>query len=377
MIKTFHLPDLGEGLAEAEIVRWKVNVGDTVQVDQPMLEVENAKALMEVPVPFAGKIVKLYAKAGEVLETHKPLVDIETNEVETEVKKDAGSVVGAVAEGHEIIQERVVSVGGNRVNGSAGVKATPVVRALARQLGVELGSVIPSGKDSQILAQDVEQFAQKAQNLEGAEQLKGSRRTMAKAMQDSHREVAPATLMEDADIEVWSKDSVPMLRLIRAMIAACKAEPVLNSWFDGKTVSRQTFKQVDLGVAMDLGEEGLFVPVLRKADELKSDQLQTAYQQLKEKMKARTLLPEDLRGNTITLSNVGTIAGRYASPVVVPPTVAILAAGKMRPEVVAVDGKAVVHKVMPLSLTFDHRAVTGGEAARFLAAVIEDLQKIS
>ncbi|RPI40522.1 MAG: 2-oxo acid dehydrogenase subunit E2, partial [Betaproteobacteria bacterium] len=164
-----------------------------------------------------------------------------------------------------------------------------------------------------------------------------------------------------------------LLRLIRALIAGVRAEPGLNAWFDSKTVGRHIIKKVDLGLAVDT-PEGLFVPVLRNADALTPAELEAELARLIADTQARRVPPEELRGNTITLSNYGTIAGRYASPVVVPPTVAILGAGRVRDEVVARNRQPVVHRVLPLSLTFDHRCVTGGEAGRFLAAVISDLE---
>lgn len=374
-MKTFNLPDLGEGLPEAEIVSWKVSVGDEIKEDQPMLEVENAKAIMEVPAPFSGKVVKLHASPGDIVETGKPLVDIEPEEeavqaTEEKAAADAATVVGKVTVGSEVVNEQAVSVG----KGASSVKATPAVRALARKEGVDLALVAPSGKDGQITAQDVHQHAEKMAGLEPVEQLKGSRRTMARIMSLANEEVSPATIVDDANIAAWTEGTAPMLRLIRAMIAGCKAEPALNAWYDSKAIGRRLMKNIDLGIAVDM-PEGLFVPVLRDVANLDADTLAEKFATLKTQMKERTIPAEDLRDNTITLSNVGTIAGRYASPVVVPPTVAILASGKIREEALVVNGEVKAQKVLPLSLTFDHRAVTGGEAARFLGAVIEDLQK--
>ena len=164
-----------------------------------------------------------------------------------------------------------------------------------------------------------------------------------------------------------------MLRLIRAIAAACKAEPALNAWFDSHALGRRLLEKIDLGIAVDT-PDGLFVPVLRNVDTMPPEELESGLRRLIADTQARRVPPEDLRGNTITLSNYGTIAGRYASPVVVPPTVAILGAGRVRDEVVARNREAVVHRVLPLSLTFDHRCVTGGEAGRFLAAAIADLE---
>jgi len=196
---------------------------------------------------------------------------------------------------------------------------------------------------------------------------------MAQSMTLAHAEVASATIMDDADIDAWAPDEKVTLRLIRAIVAACKAEPGLNAWFDGQALGRRLLKQIDLGVAVDT-PDGLLVPVLRGLEHRAPAEIEPALTKLVEDTRARRVPPEDLRANTITLSNFGTIAGRYASPIIVPPTVAIVGAGRVRKEVVVADDQPAVHRVLPLSLTFDHRAVTGGEAGRFLGALIADLQ---
>jgi pyruvate dehydrogenase E2 component (dihydrolipoamide acetyltransferase) len=233
--------------------------------------------------------------------------------------------------------------------------------------------VTPTGSDGLLTAGDVNRAARILAEAGPQEVLRGTRRFMAQSMMLAHAEVAGATIMDDADIEAWEPGSRVLLRLVRALIAGVRAEPSLNAWYDSKTVGRHVIKKVDLGLAVD-SPEGLFVPVLRNVEALAPEDLAQALSRLIADTQARRVPPEDLRGNTITLSNYGTIAGRYASPVVVPPTVAILGAGRARDAVVAVNRQPAVHRVLPLSLTFDHRCVTGGEAGRFLAAVIADLE---
>jgi pyruvate dehydrogenase E2 component (dihydrolipoamide acetyltransferase) len=163
------------------------------------------------------------------------------------------------------------------------------------------------------------------------------------------------------------------IRLIRALVAGCRAQPELNAWFDGHTGRRHVLEKIDLGIAVDL-PDGLFVPVLRNVAHREAADLRDGLDHMRADIRARKIPPEELRGNTITLSNFGMIAGKYAAPLVMPPTVAILGAGRIHEQVVAVMGVPAVHRILPLSLTFDHRVVTGGEAARFLAAAIADLQ---
>ncbi len=370
---TFKLPDLGEGLQEAEIVEWYVKEGDEISVDQPLLAVETAKAIVDVPSPEGGMIAKLFVNVGDIPKVGDVLVEFKTDTKQQEEKKDSGTVVGEMETNKGTITEAASKIGkGGKGNG--GIKATPAVRALAHRLNVDLSVVTPSGADGVITAADVERAAKVLEQAGPLETLRGVRRAMAHIMTQAHEEVADVTIVEDADINAWPKGTDATQRLIRAIAVACKAEPSLNAWYDSKEMGRRLLDHIDLGVAVDT-PDGLFVPVLRDVAKRSPDELRAALNKIKEDVNARTIPPEEMRGYTITLSNFGSFGGRYADPIVVPPTVAILGAGRMRDAVVAVDGQAVVHRIMPLSLTVDHRAVTGGEAARFLMAVIGDLSK--
>lgn len=366
-MKTFLLPDLGEGLTEAEIVEWHVEVGDEIKTDAPLVSVETDKAIVEVPAPRSGRIVKLYAQAGDVVETGHPLVQFADGEDE---RADTGTVVGEVKAGEETVEEKAVPAAGSA---AAGVKATPAVRAVARRMDVDLSVVSPSGPDGLITAADVERVAKRFAELGPPEPLRGARRAMANKMTQARSEVVPATVVADADIHRWTDAVDVTVRLVHAIVAGCKEVPALNAWLDGHALARRVMQKIDVGIAVDT-KDGLFVPVLRDAANRSSSDLREGLNRLRTDVKARRVPPEELRGSTITLSNFGMIAGRYAAPVVVPPAVAILGAGQIRDEVVAVGGAPAVHRILPLSLTFDHRAVTGGEAARFLAAVINTLE---
>jgi pyruvate dehydrogenase E2 component (dihydrolipoamide acetyltransferase) len=365
-MKTFKLPDLGEGLQEAEISEWHVKAGDAVKVDQPLVSVETAKAVVEIPSPYAGRIEKLFAAAGDVVHLGEPLVGFEGEET------DAGTVVGEMAVGKEVVDEAPVERGGNRATGS--VKATPAVRALARRLNVELAMVTPSGPDGLILASDVQRVANILKEAGPVETVRGVRKAMARNMALAHAEVVPASLYDDADIHAWPKGTDVTIRLVQAIVAACKAEPAMNVWYDSTAGTRVLVQRVDIAIAVDT-PDGLFVPVLRNCDKRDAADLRRGLDHMRRDVQSRTIPPEELRGGTITLSNFGMIGGRYASPVVVPPTVAIVAAGRIADRVVASNGAPAVHRLMPLSITFDHRAVTGGEAGRFLAAMVADLER--
>jgi pyruvate dehydrogenase E2 component (dihydrolipoamide acetyltransferase) len=204
------------------------------------------------------------------------------------------------------------------------------------------------------------------------EQLKGVRRNMARVMAAAHAQVLPTTLTDDADIHAWTPGNDITVRLIRAIVRACKAVPALNAWFDGENLTRTLHPQVDIGIAVDT-DDGLFVPALRNADVLDAAGIRQSVDRLRAQVSDRSLPSSELSGYTISLSNFGMFAGRYATPVIVPPCVAILAAGRGRHQLVPVMGGIETHRIIPLSLTFDHRAATGGEAARFLRAVLDDL----
>ncbi|MEW5879248.1 MAG: dihydrolipoamide acetyltransferase family protein [Pseudomonadota bacterium] len=369
-MKIFNLPDLGEGLQEAEIVEWHVKPGDEVAADATMVSVETDKAVVDIPAPFAGRVEKLFAAKGEVVRVGAPLIGFAGEAADT------GTVVG------ELEPQRAAAPTAVPASAAA-VRATPAVRALARELGVDLTALQGTGPDGAITGADVRRAAQAAPSAAGeelrgmrreGEELRGMRRAMAQRMAAAHAQVASVTVFDDADVHAWPRGTSVLLRLLRALVAACRAEPALNAWLEG-TDRRRVLAEVHVGIAVDTAD-GLIVPVLRDAHTLDTAALEREARALIEAARARTLAPERLRGATILLSNFGPIGGRYATPIVVPPAVAILGAGRMSPAAVALDdGSVVAHRVLPLSLTFDHRAATGGEAARFLNAVVQDLQR--
>ena len=437
MSTKFLLPDLGEGLPDATIVEWYVKEGDTIRLDQNLVSMETAKAVVDVPSPVSGKVLKLAGAAGDIIVTGTMLAEFEVDPnlpqraegqdtghhhgpsheapsaapvaaAPAKAEADAGTVVGAMQVGTAVHAEAAMAVGG--------AKAVPAVRAMARKLGVDIARVRPSGPDGTVTMQDVKQAAADGSAKPGAaparagaqvaptpvaaasasrstlsqagkpmrtqppgvaatgqpEQLKGVRRNMARVMADAHAQVVPTTLVDDADLHAWLGRQDITARLVRAIVAACKAVPALNAWFDGANLTRTLHPHVDIGIAVDT-DDGLFVPALRNADMLDGNGVRGAIKRLRAQVEDRSIPPSELSGYTISLSNFGMFAGRYATPVVVPPCVAIIGAGKLSHDVVAVMGGIEVHRRMPISLTFDHRACTGGEAARFLAALLDDL----
>jgi pyruvate dehydrogenase E2 component (dihydrolipoamide acetyltransferase) len=409
-MKIFNLPDLGEGLPDAEIVEWLVSEGDEIKLDDPLVSMETAKAVVEVPSPFTGKVAKFYGQPGDVIETGQPLAGFEVEgeapeaggkeakpkeaeqpakaekKAEPEKKpeaarEDSGTVVGAMESSDAVVNDALSSVGGHKV--------TPAVRALARKLKVDLSTVEPSGKGGVVTRADVEAAARNPQPAKAKqpaapaaqkraapsgewEPIKGTRRTMARIMSESHAQVVATSIMDDADIHAWRHGQDITVRLLRSLWAGAQAEPGLNAWYDGEQNMRIVHKGMDVGMAVDT-EDGLFVAALRDIHRTTAAELRQAINRLRDNVVARSIPPEDMKDYTIMLSNFGVFAGRYATPIIAPPCVAIVAAGKLRNEVVPVLGGFEVHRTIPLSLTFDHRAVTGGEAARFLKAMLGDL----
>lgn len=291
----------------------------------------------------------------------------------TAAKVDKGTVVGNLEESHEV-SEDTFTIGSSEKN-STRSKATPAVRMLARKLGVNLATLLGSGEHGMITRDDVEKAAfNQTQLPEGFEALRGVRRTMLTSMIQSHRDVVPVTIFDEADIHAWSSETDITVRLIQALSEACQKEPSLNAWFDTLHNARKRFNEMHLGLAMDT-DEGLFVPVIHHAHSLSAEELRQKINDYKQSVCARSVPAEDLKGATITLSNFGKFAGRFASPIIVPPTVAILGVGRLyeAPDVEK-EGKIAAHRLLPLSLSFDHRAVTGGEATRFLGIVIDASQ---
>ncbi len=433
--QTFILPDLGEGLPEAEIVTWHVAEGDTVSVDQLMVSVETAKAVVDVPSPHNGVIKKLYAAEGDIVKTHSALVDftvagdaaneapiVVIEESSDDSEEDEGTVVGKMQTSDVELVE-TVRIGSKRkrdrnknknlvaaANASSGsvvnqstngkFKAAPSIRLAAKQQGINLAQVPATGKFGQVTQSDLRAFASRPQDVMApqagmasqfpgggvlqrpasdtvfgeAERLRGPRRAMNQSMSASRDQVSQCTLFDDADIHYWAPGQDISARILRAVVAGAYAAPELNAWFDSENGTRTMHEHVDVAMAVDT-PSGLIVPVLRNVQSKNLQELRADLNNIKVATKNRTVSPADMAKPTITLSNFGMMAGRYATPVIVPPMVTIIGTGGLRHDVVAVMGGIEAHKRIPLSLTFDHRCITGGEACQFLAAMIKDLEK--
>lgn len=380
-MKIFKLPDLGEGLPDAEVHEWHVKEGDTIELDQLMVSMETAKALVEVPAPRSGTIAKLYGKPGDIIKTHNPLVEFTDGDEELTTKSsNAATVAGNIEVGETVIDEAAAGVAVTSSTTSR-VQIIPALRALAKRLNVDLNQISGTGPGGRITADDIKRGPQSGSadasipQIRGkTEALRGVRRQMVNSMVAAHQSIVPTTIVDDADVYAWPEKTDFTVRVLQAIVHACQTEPALNAHFDGQTLVRTLADTVNIGLALD-SADGLFVPVIKHAQTQQPSELRNTINRYKQQVNDRTIPSNDLQGGTITLSNFGVFAGRYANPIIVPPMVAIIGIGRLRQEAVVVDGNVTSHPVLPISLTFDHRAVTGGEASRFLGALIEQLKK--
>lgn len=361
-MKIFNLPDLGEGLPEATVREWHIKEGDTVAIDQPIASVETAKALVEVPSPYAGVIEKLYGVAGDVITTGKPFVGFKGEATETGKSADKGTVVGNIETATDNTATATLAI-----NTSSAI-ATPAVRALARRLGVDLTKIDNTDKISK---DDVYQLA-KAENTLSGTPLSPIQEAMACTMQNAQQQVAGMTVHDDVVISAWFKKEDLTIKVIQALCYAISIEPMLNSHYHPRTQHYQNFAEVNLGLAVDT-EHGLFVPVIHNAQSKDNAELRAHIDQYKEQAQTKSIPQDKLKKATIVYSNVGTFATKYATPIVSPPTVAILATGRVYKGVDIIDNTLQPAWLLPLSISADHRLITGGQLTRFLKALKENI----
>ncbi|WP_323846159.1 dihydrolipoamide acetyltransferase family protein [Microbulbifer magnicolonia] len=394
-MKIFKLPDLGEGLPDAVIREWHVREGETIAAHQSLVTVETAKALVEVPSPWSGTVEKLFAAVDETVNVDEPLVGFAEKKspevapsagaagrpsaggrdrTEKEEKpSDSGTVVGKIEQSREVLGAEIAPTAVPRR------LATPSVRALARRLGVDLTQLTPGGErftaaEVRAAAEQIPESKEKvrppAKPAPAPAQMSPARRAMALAMSRARDQVAPMTLCDQVDISAWWGQESATLRLIRAIQRACEAEPNLNALYEDERLNPA--ESVNIGLAVD-SPRGLYVPVLRDVAASADEEILQQIEDYKAQARESGIAQRDLQGGTILLSNFGGMAGRYATPVVLPPTVAIVGAGRTFQGVVAVDDRPAVRPLLPLSVSADHRAVTGGELARFLKALLRAL----
>jgi len=405
----FRFPDIGEGLTEGEIIRWLVKEGDEIKEGQPLVEVETDKALAEIPSPRTGVILKILAKEKEVVKVGQVIIIFGEKGETLAALPPRPKSVGVVGELEEAPEEiPAVAAKAEPVKPvlvSEHTMATPAVRALAKELGVDINKVRGAGPEGRVLERDVRQVAEgkekpveevkkpakvKKYDLYGYVEripLRGVRRSIAKAMVRSKFTAPHVTTMDEADVtELWKirekekktaeKKGIKLTILpfiIKAAIAGLMEHPYLNSTLDDENEEIILKKYFNIGFATDT-PEGLMVPVVKNAKEKSILQLAEELTQLAEKARNRTIDLADLKGGTFTITNYGALGGIYGTPIINHPEVAILGVGKIKDMPVVRDGKIEIRKILHLALSFDHRVVDGGEAARFLNTIIARLE---
>jgi pyruvate dehydrogenase E2 component (dihydrolipoamide acetyltransferase) len=422
MALEFRFPDVGEGIHEGEIVRWLVKAGDRVRPDQPMVEVETDKAVVEIPAPRAGVVVRVAAaegqkiQVGEVLvvigDADEPVVTAAPLPPQTQpVAPASASVVGSL---DLALTELPPSPDATQAPPAAAsvqnrrVLAIPSVRKLARDLGIDLTQVTPTGPHGRIRREDVLQAGQQrsappipaaeaapvpglAQDQYGPveyQPLSALRRTIAKAMVAAATTAVPVTTTDEADVTdlvalrerstaAAAAQHVHMTLLpfiMKAVVAALRQHPTLNACLDEAHNRLLLKRYYHLGIATDT-PEGLLVPVIRNVDQKNLLTLAAELARHTELARTRRITPTDLRGGTFTISNYGALGGIFATPMLHVPEVAILGVGKLLQKPVVHDGAVAIRAILPLSLTFDHRALDGAAAQRFLNELIAYLSE--
>lgn len=400
MAKQFKFPDVGEGITEGEIVKWRVKEGDKVEEDQTLADIETDKAVVEVPSPYSGTVLKLHFKEDDIVKVGEPLVTIgekgedpekvTTEEIPQEEETTAPSVVGDIKESKREIRD---------------ILATPKVRKMALDLKGDIKNIKGTGRDGRITEEDVKKAAA-GEKKKPAEKpavkikskydfygtleripLRGVRRATAKKMAESVSHAAHVTHCDEADADKLvglreemkaeaKKKNIKLTYLpfiVKALIAALKKHPTLNAILEEDTEEIVVKQYYNIGIAVDV-PDGLIVPVIKYAEQKDLSALAEEIQLLAENAKARTLDLADLKGGTFSITNVGLLGGEFATPIINYPEVAILATMKIADRVRVVDGEIKIVKTLPLCLSFDHRVIDGAEAARFMNDLIQLLE---
>ncbi len=419
MAYEFKFPDVGEGITEGEIVKWRVKEGDRVKEHDVIAEIETDKAIVQIPSPKSGKIAKLHHREGDTIHVGETLATIaEENEqlissteksIEIPKQQKGVAVVGQLEEAADIepvVKQQAPKIV-KQVTGKT-AEVLPAVRRLARELNVDLSSVKGTGKGGRITEEDIRQFSQAAGKEAEIEQeqslvrierkydmyghvervpLKGIRKATAKNMVKSMFTAPHVTHMDEADVTELSairekektkagKNGIKLTFLpfvVKAAVAALKAHPYMNASMDDEHEEIMLKSYYNIGIAIDI-TDGLIVPVIKEASEKTILEIAKEIQKFSEDAKDRKIDLADLKGGTFTITNVGSIGGLYATPIINWPEAGILAMGRIYDKAVVLNKKIVARKMMPLSVSFDHRIVDGAEAAMFTNTLKEHLE---
>ncbi len=365
MAYEFRLPDLGEGLTEAEIAGWLVAEGDEVDEDQPLVEVQTDKTTVEIPSPRAGTVLKILVEEGDVAPVGAVLVVIGEAGEQLLRAVDTGT-----QSGRELASEPLVAV--VPADPTAAVRATPAVRQLAKELGVELVGLGGSGPGGRIVEDDVHAAASAADTAQDGRRVpvRGIRRAIVEQVTRTHREVPAVTFVEECDFT--GHDLALLLPLaIHAAAGALARFPELNARLEGDDIV--LLDRIDVGVAVQTAD-GLVVPVVRACERRSVGEIASEVERLANGARNGSLTADELRDSTFTVTSAGKFGGLFVTPLVNHPEVAILGLHRIADRAVVRDGQVAVRKIGNVSVSFDHRVVDGMRAAAFCLDVIEQLQ---
>jgi 2-oxoisovalerate dehydrogenase E2 component (dihydrolipoyl transacylase) len=348
--RVFAMPDLGEGLEEGEIVSWFVDEGDEVELNQPLVEVETAKATVEIPSPYGGTIARLHAVAGDSVPVGAPLVTFGV---------ERGPTVPS--------------------GGSRGPAATPAVRRLARELGVDLSRVEGSGPGGRIIEDDVRRAAGSSEPVASAEPtstaVTATRRAIARRLTEvaAIPQVTTFRTVDCTALETFRRGLKvsPLPVVVRALAEVCEGHPLMNSAWAGNEIL--LYQRVHAGIATDT-ERGLVVPVVRDVDARGIEEIASEIRRVARAARAGHLSPADVAGATISVSNTGSYGSEAGTPLLNPGNAVTLAIGVVAPRALVVDGEVVARPACTLSLTFDHRVLDGAAVGRALTDLVELLE---
>jgi pyruvate/2-oxoglutarate dehydrogenase complex dihydrolipoamide acyltransferase (E2) component len=362
----FKLPDLGEGLTEGEIARWLVSEGQDVAEDDPLVEIQTDKTTVEIPSPAAGRVARILVEEGSTVPVGTVLVVI----------GEDGAVADEQPRAEPAPQQEAARNSPVAAPSPARVRATPLVRKVAQELGVDLATVTPTGPDGRLTEEDVRAAAAFAHRVaepgaEGRrEPLRGVRRKIAERMSVA-QEIPAVTFVEECDFTGLDlKLLVPTV--LKATALSLKEFPELNARLEGDEIVY--LDRYDLGVAVQ-ADQGLVVPVVRGCDTASLEELDREVRRLADSARLGTLRVEELRGSTFTVTSAGKLGGLFVTPLINHPEVGILGIHRVGPRPVARDGDVAVRQIGHVSVTFDHRVVDGARAAEFALAVIGRLEQ--
>ncbi|HLC72654.1 MAG TPA: dihydrolipoamide acetyltransferase family protein [Candidatus Nanoarchaeia archaeon] len=410
----FKFPDVGEGITEGEIVQWLVKEGDVVQQDQVLAKVETDKAVVDIPSPVAGRVAKIMVPQGKVVKVGQTMIVIDEKgkisskstkqQQKAEKKFKSVGVVGELEEAEDVPVPTPTREETKTTSQHEDILAMPAVRKIAKELGVNLSDIKGSGGHGQITEDDVKSAAPTEKkivtrpNVQVVKKydfygyvehvpLHGLRKTIANNMIKSQMSTALVTHMDECDVthlveirekekDKCEKEGVHLTYLpfvIKALVPALAKHPLVNATIDDVNQDIILKKYYNIGIAVDT-EEGLIVPVIKNVHQKKLIDLAKEITTLATAARNRSIDLADMKGGTFTVTNVGSLGGTYATPIINYPEVANLGLGKIQERPVIRKGKLETRYIMTLSLSFDHRIIDGAEAARFLNDVIIHLE---